>query len=55
MAHFRAWAAQLQARYQMFNPDASRPAKRIYIGNLPHNVNGGGPFAWDDAVLLHHA
>jgi hypothetical protein len=35
LAHYRSWAAQLQARYQMFNPDAARPARRIYVGGLP--------------------
>lgn len=25
----------MQARYQMFNPDAARPARRIYVGGLP--------------------
>lgn len=35
VGHFRAWAAQLQARYTLFSPDAARPAKRVYIGNLP--------------------
>ncbi|KAK9901213.1 hypothetical protein WJX75_000532 [Coccomyxa subellipsoidea] len=35
LAHYRAWAAQIQARYQMFNPDAARPARRIYVGGLP--------------------
>lgn len=29
LAHYRNWAAQLQARYQLFNPDAARPAKRV--------------------------
>lgn len=38
LAHYRNWAAQLQARYQLFNPDAARPAKRVYVGNLPSNV-----------------
>jgi hypothetical protein len=37
-AHYRNWAAQLQARYQMFAPDAARPAKRVYIGNLPPEI-----------------
>ena len=35
LGHYRAWAAQIQARYQMFNPDAARPARRIYVGGLP--------------------
>ena len=35
LSHYRAWAAQIQARYQMFNPDAARPARRIYVGGLP--------------------
>ena len=35
LAHYRAWASQIQARYQMFNPDAARPARRIYVGGLP--------------------
>ena len=38
LAHYRAWAAQIQARYQMFNPDAARPARRIYVGGLPPNT-----------------
>ena len=38
--HYRTWAAQLQARYQVFNPDAARPAKRVYVGNLPPQVTG---------------
>ena len=38
--HYRTWAAQLQARYQVFNPDAARPAKRVYVGNLPLQVTG---------------
>jgi hypothetical protein len=29
LSHYRNWAAQLQARYQLFNPDAARPAKRV--------------------------
>ena len=29
------WASQLQARYALFNPDAARPAQRVYVGNLP--------------------
>ena len=28
-------AAQVQARYQLHNPDAARPARRIYVGGLP--------------------
>ncbi|PRW45747.1 chorismate lyase isoform B [Chlorella sorokiniana] len=39
LAHYRNWAAQLQARYQLFNPDAARPAKRVYVGNLPGSVS----------------
>lgn len=39
LAHYRNWAGQLQARYQLFNPDAARPAKRVYVGNLPSNVS----------------
>lgn len=35
LAHYRAWAAQVQARYQMFNAEAARPARRIYVGGLP--------------------
>lgn len=35
LAHYRTWAGQIQARYQMFNPDAARPARRIYVGGLP--------------------
>ena len=38
LGHYRAWAAQIQARYQMFNPDAARPARRIYVGGLPANT-----------------
>ena len=26
---------QVQARYQQHNPDAARPARRIYVGGLP--------------------
>jgi hypothetical protein len=37
--HYRAWASQLQARYQLFNPDAARPAKRVYVGNLPVGIS----------------
>lgn len=39
LQHYRSWAAQLQARYQVFNPDAARPAKRVYIGNLPAAIS----------------
>ena len=28
-------AVQVQARYQLHNPDAARPARRIYVGGLP--------------------
>lgn len=35
LAHYRAWAQQVQARYQMFNAEAARPARRIYVGGLP--------------------
>ena len=28
----------VQARYQMFNPDAARPARRIYVGGLPQDT-----------------
>ncbi len=35
LAHYRNWSAQVQARYQMFNPEAIRPARRIYVGGLP--------------------
>lgn len=38
-------AGQIQARYQMFNPDAARPARRIYVGGLP-------PSTQDVRVLL---
>lgn len=38
VGHFRNWAAQLQARYTLFSPDAARPAKRVYVGNLPMDV-----------------
>lgn len=24
----------------MFSPDAARPAKRVYVGNLPPEMNG---------------
>ena len=33
--------AHTQARYQLFNPDAARPAKRVYVGNLPATVGEG--------------
>ena len=26
---------QVQNRYQVHNPDAARPARRIYVGGLP--------------------
>ena len=32
LQHYRNWAGQIQARYQLFNPDAARPARRIYVG-----------------------
>ncbi len=35
LQHYRNWAGQLLARYQMANPDASRPPRRIYVGGLP--------------------
>ena len=28
----------MQARYQMFNPEAIRPARRIYVGGLPNGT-----------------
>ena len=34
LQHYRNWASQIQARYQLFNPDAARPARRIYVGGL---------------------
>ena len=34
LQHYRDWAGQIQARYQLFNPDAARPARRIYVGGL---------------------
>ncbi len=52
LQHYRNWAGQIQARYQLFNPDAARPARRIYVGGLstdtsdvssPHNVQGYPP------------
>jgi hypothetical protein len=38
VSHYRVWMAQLQSRYQMYNPDLMRPAKRVYVGNLPPNI-----------------
>ena len=38
LAHYRNWSAQVQARYQMFNPEAIRPARRIYVGGLPNGT-----------------
>jgi len=35
LAHYRAWSTQVQARYQMFNAEVARPARRIYVGGLP--------------------
>ena len=35
LQHYRNWAGQLLAWYQMANPDASRPPRRIYVGGLP--------------------
>lgn len=35
LQHYRNWAGQLLARYQMANPDAARPPRRIYVGGLP--------------------
>ena len=39
LAHYRNWSAQVQARYQMFNPEAIRPARRIYVGGLPSGTS----------------
>ena len=35
LQHYRNWASQILARYQMVNPDAAKPPRRIYIGGLP--------------------
>lgn len=35
LAHYRAWSVQVQARYHMYNPEAARPARRVYFGGLP--------------------
>jgi hypothetical protein len=43
LAHYRAWAAQVQARYQMFNAEAARPARRIYVGGLPAGTQEVAP------------
>ena len=44
LAHYRNWSAQVQARYQMFNPEAIRPARRIYVGGLPGGTSEVGGF-----------
>ncbi|KAK9830796.1 hypothetical protein WJX74_007599 [Apatococcus lobatus] len=38
LQHYRDWAGQIQARYQLFNPDAARPARRIYVGGLSQDT-----------------
>ncbi len=43
LQHYRNWAGQLLARYQMANPDASRPPRRIYIGGLPAGTTEVSP------------
>ena len=48
LQHYRNWARQLQARYQMANPVASRPPRRIYVGGLPAGTTEVTP------SLLHH-
>ena len=35
LQHYRTWASQILARYQMVNPDAAKPPRRIYVGGLP--------------------
>lgn len=35
LQHYRNWASQILARYQMVNPDAAKPPRRIYVGGLP--------------------
>ena len=43
LQHYRNWAGQLLARYQMANPDASRPPRRIYVGGLPAGTTEVSP------------
>ncbi len=50
----RSWAQQIQARYQMFNPDAARPARRIYIGGLPLETTDVRPHRHPHQPLLRH-
>lgn len=35
LQHYRNWASQILARYQMVKPDAAKPPRRIYVGGLP--------------------
>lgn len=39
LAHWRAWAAGIAARYSAYNPEIVRPAKRVYIGGLPPDTS----------------
>ena len=43
LAHWRAWAAEVAARYAAYNPDVARPARRIYIGGLPQSTSDVRP------------
>ena len=43
LAHWRAWAAEVAARYAAYNPDVARPARRIYIGGLPQTTSDVRP------------
>ena len=38
LQHYRNWASQILARYQMVNPDAAKPPRRIYVGGLPNGT-----------------
>lgn len=43
LQHYRNWAGQILARYQMANPDAARPPRRIYVGGLPTGTTEVSP------------
>lgn len=34
LSHLRRWLEQLTNRYHLINPDATRPVRRVYVGNL---------------------
>lgn len=37
--HYKAWVAVLHSKVHAMNPGAIKNAKKIYVGNLPHDVN----------------